>query len=88
MPSYKGISFFAALFFVVAHALLYCLAGGRKAPREPEGVDGLQNGSGSRDSVFVPVICKFNIGRGTGRFDLSDTGGYADTIKDGCRAQL
>ena len=29
MPSYKGISFFAALFFVVAHALLYCSVGER-----------------------------------------------------------
>ncbi len=33
MPSYKGISFFEALFFVLAQALLYCFAGGRIARR-------------------------------------------------------
>lgn len=32
MPSYKGISFFVAFFFVVAQALLYCSVGGRKKP--------------------------------------------------------
>lgn len=84
MPSYKGISFFVELFFVVAHALLYYSVGGRKTPREPEGVDGLQNGSSSSFGGFVLVICKFNIGRGTAGFDLSDPGGYADTPKDGC----